>query len=404
MGHPTKSRLPSEREISKNGASMKLLWICGLPHEIQQQVLGGQNYGAYAAWSWVMGHLPPPEGVELHIACRTARNTSPQEFTYRGAHFHLVPIKTRARLVCLFYFDWIFFRDLVARLRPDVIHGWGTEDAYSAVAVKLAPARHVVQVQGCLSTYRQRVPMHWATAFAALNERLTLAKARHVVAENEYALGSVKPWVRTPSVHVVEHPIRSEFVTHPPASGSGRQVLFVGAIHQRKGIWDAIEAFSKAAPAEWKLAVVGSGQPSVVEELNRRIRAGRLAGRVVHQPNLDAAGIVSLMQASSVFLLPTWIDTGPTALKEALAMGLWPVCYDNSGPAHYARRFRVGTLAEDLNPAALSECLKQTIAGEPWKHDVHRSRVESEIRPHFQRARIWEDLLRLYRHVCASAD
>ena len=84
-------------------------------------------------------------------------------------------------------------------------------------------------------------------------------------------------------------------------------------------------------------------------------------------------------------------------------MGLWPVCYDNSGPGHYLRRFCIGTLAEDLNLAALSESLKQAIAAKAWLNEADRSKIESEIRPHFQRARIWEDLLRLYRHVCASA-
>jgi glycosyltransferase involved in cell wall biosynthesis len=52
------------------------------------------------------------------------------------------------------------------------------------------------------------------------------------------------------------------------------------------------------------------------------------------------------MQESAMFLLPSHMDTGPTALKEALAMGLWPVCYDNSGPAELIRRFQFGSLMQ----------------------------------------------------------
>lgn len=383
--------------------SMRVLWICGLPYEVQERVLGGQNHGAGAAWSWVLGHLPPPEGVELHIACRTSRHTSAREFDYRGARFHLVPVRTRARVLCLFQFDWRYFRGLVARLQPDVVHGWGTEDAYSLVAIKLAPERHVVQIQGCVNACRARSKMHWVTRFSAASERMALTRARHVVAENEYSLSLARPMTRTQSLHVVEHPLRNDFLAAPPTCGDAKQVLYVGVIDERKGIWDALEAFRQAAPPEWRMTVVGTGRPGVLAELRRRMAANELAARVTHLPQVDAGRIVELMQASSIFLLPTWVDTGPTALKEALAMGLWPVCYDNSGPSHYIRQFHFGTLAEDRNLGTLGECLKQAIAGEPWKQDVHRSKIESEIRPHFQRARIWEDLLRLYRHVCASA-
>jgi len=381
---------------------MKVLWICGLPHELEQTVLGGKPHGAHAAWSWVMGHLPPPPGVELHIACRTARHTTYQEFDHAGAHFHLVPVKSRARLIFLFHFDWEYFRDLAVRLSPDIIHGWGTEDGYANVAVRLSPNRHLVQVQGCINTYRQRVPMHWLTRFNAFSERRVLARARHVVAENEYALSSAQSMMRTESVHVVEHPIRTAFLESNPATGDGRQVVFVGAINERKGIWDALEAFRKAAPENWKLIIIGNGRPESMEQLRQRMLVTDLKDRAIHHPQMTAEGIVSSMQSSSVFLLPTMIDTGPTSLKEAIAMGLWPVCFDNSGPAHYLRKFQFGTLAKDLDRADLTEKLRQVIATQPWREPAQRAKIKSIIRPHLGRERIWEDLQKLYRQIIAT--
>ncbi len=379
---------------------MKVLWICGLPYEVQQNVLNGKNHGAYAAWSWVMGHLPPPAGVELHIACRTARHTQPQEFDYRGARFHLVPVKSRARVVCLFQFDWRYFRAVATRVQPDVIHGWGTEDAYARVALRLAPERHLIQVQGNVNTYRQRVPMPRLTWFSAWSERIALARAKHVVAENDYSLDSARPMIRCPSTHVVEHPIRREFLTETPSDGSGKQVLFVGAIDERKGIGDAIEAFQAAAPANWKLHIIGNGSPERVAALRARLNAPELAARVRHSPQLSSAEIVAEMQRSSVFLLPTRIDTGPTALKEAMAMGLWPVCYDNSGPRHYVRKFGFGTLAADLDRAALQRSLREIIAAEPWRRATARATIATQIRPHFERDNIWRNLLAVYRQIC----
>jgi glycosyltransferase involved in cell wall biosynthesis len=378
---------------------MKILWICGLPNEVQNDVLQGQNYGAHADWSWILGHLPPPEDVELHIACRTARHTQYREFTYAGAHFHLIPVKSRARALCLFRFDWIYFRKLMPRIKPDVVHGWGMEDAYANVAIKLSPERHVVEVQGNLNAYRKRVKMSWLIRWTALNERQMLARARHVAAENEYSLGSAMGMIRTKSVHAIEHPIRPVFLTAPPSDGMARQILFLGAIEERKGIGDALEVFRNGAPKDWTMAIVGNGGAEQVARMREEISKSDLSGRVVHHAQLNTSEIVSVMQSSSVFLLPTRIDTGPTALKEALAMGLWPVCYDNSGPGHYIKKFQYGNVAEDLNLAALMEVLRRAIAAQEWKCAVNQAKVKSHIRPHFDRARIWRELINLYRQI-----
>lgn len=49
---------------------MKAVWKCRVPNEVR---LVGCGWGILpvvtAAWSWVLGHLPQPVGVELYIVC-----------------------------------------------------------------------------------------------------------------------------------------------------------------------------------------------------------------------------------------------------------------------------------------------------------------------------------------------
>jgi len=378
---------------------VKVLWICGLPRQVQREALGNQDFGAYAEWSWILGHLPPPPDVELHIACGHHRFIEPKTIPFQGASIHLVPVKVRARAYSFFQLDWLFFRELKKKVKPDIIHGWGTEDAHAWIAIKLSPEKHVVEVQGNINAYRQRVPMPWLTTLTALSERMALARARCVVAENEYSLGSARHMIKTQSVHAIEHPIRADFLTATPTAGGAKQILFIGAIEERKGIWDALDAFHDGASQGWKLAIVGSGRQEHVAKLRRLISERGLETRVAHYPELSTQEIVTLMQECSVFLLPTRIDTGPTALKEALAMGLWPVCYDNSGPAHYIRRFGYGNLAQDLNRAALTGALKRALAAQEWKQAENRAKIESLIRPLFDRINIWRELMKLYADI-----
>jgi glycosyltransferase involved in cell wall biosynthesis len=112
--------------------------------------------------------------------------------------------------------------------------------------------------------------------------------------------------------------------------------------------------------------------------------------------------LVQLMRESSVLLLPTWIDTGPTVLKEALSLGLWPVCYDNSGPGHYLRRFRCGRLVANRNVAELTLAVAEVCREQPWRESDFRARVVSELRPHFSREQIWGDLRRVYQQILAG--
>ena len=383
-------------------SEMKVLWICGLPRQVQREALNDKDYGATQEWPWVLGHLPPPDGVELHIACRTARHTEPKDFLYQGAHFHLVPVKSRARVYCLFRFDWKYFQPLAERVQPDVVHGWGTEDAYSNVAMKLAPARHIVEVQGNLNTYKDRVKMSANVRLAAWNERWILKRAHHVAAENEYSLDSAMPMIRTRSVYAIEHPIRPDFLEAESADGNAKQILYLGNIEERKGIWDAIEAFRFGAPSDWKLCIIGEGALPLREKLGNLLARDDLAGRVIHHPRLKPAEMIPLMQSSSIFLLPTRIDTGPTALKEAMAMGLWPVCYANSGPQHYIQKFGFGNVARDLDVEALTEALRGAINSQPWKIPGQRKKIVAEIRPHFDRHQIWKELETVYQKIAGK--
>ena len=98
------------------------------------------------------------------------------------------------------------------------------------------------------------------------------------------------------------------------------------------------------------------------------------------------------------------ITVSDKAGVEALAMGLWPVCYDNSGPANYHKKFQFGTLAKDLNRSDLTHALGETITGRPWTPTQQRAKITSQIRPHFSRERIWLDLLKVYRGISHPAE
>jgi glycosyltransferase involved in cell wall biosynthesis len=198
---------------------------------------------------------------------------------------------------------------------------------------------------------------------------------------------------------MIEHPLRDDFLEMEPGDGQSRQVLFLGGISERKGISDALRAFAAIQDGDWRLLVIGGGTPESEAAMFRLADHLGLQGRFRHDRSLPSLEVVKAMQSSSIFLLPTRIDTGPTALKEALALGLWPVCYDNTGPGEYVRQFAYGMLARDLDQQDLAEKLRDATESRPWLDPSRRSSLRSATKRIFARERIWGELTALYQEI-----
>ncbi len=178
----------------------------------------------------------------------------------------------------------------------------------------------------------------------------------------------------SPAQHfIIEQPLRQQFLDANPSNGTKPVALFIGTIRDSKGIFDALRAFSRAAPTDWLLKVVGNGTPRDEQQMRQLIESVRLTDRIDHRRNVSVDGLVGLMQSASVLLLPSRIDSGPTALKEALTMGLWPVCYDNSGPGEYIRKYAFGSLAENSNPDSLTNTLDCAFSTKPWQNGARKT-------------------------------
>jgi len=108
--------------------------------------------------------------------------------------------------------------------------------------------------------------------------------------------------------------------------------LAVGSLIQRKGYDVLIEAFAHLDNAE-QLIIIGSG----TEKDRLHALAGQLgiADRIRFTGMLDKQAIVSLMNESNAFVLPSRGETFGVAYIEAMAMGLPVIATVCGGPEHF---------------------------------------------------------------------
>ena len=168
-----------------------------------------------AAWSWVLGHLPPPPDIELNIICPVLGQTEARiDFVWKGVSWHCLR-QDRNEQAIFWRRMYRKMKTVVDEIRPDVIHGWGGETGCGYLATLLTP-NAVVSVQGLLSLlqYKRMVPdknhaikSMFRSWINRLIERRTYSRARLLLTESDYSHDSLKEYYHRES-YVVWHPLR----------------------------------------------------------------------------------------------------------------------------------------------------------------------------------------------------
>jgi len=131
--------------------------------------------------------------------------------------------------------------------------------------------------------------------------------------------------------------------------------LAVGSLIHRKGYDVLIEAFAQLRGAE-QLIIIGSGPEN--ERLHAQAEQLGIADRVRFTGMLDRQAIVSLMNESNAFVLPSRGETFGVAYIEAMAMGLPVIATPCGGPEHFVKSDN-GLLVDMDNVEQLTKAMRQ---------------------------------------------
>ena len=103
------------------------------------------------------------------------------------------------------------------------------------------------------------------------------------------------------------------------------------------------------------------------------------------------------MSEASAILVPSYGDTGPTVLKEALSQGLYSICYDNTGAKELVKRYVWGRLVTTGDINALKVAMVEVPSG---KNMV----VAEKVKRVLCHEKAWESLSYLYRDILSPVD
>ena len=357
----------------------------------------GEPKRHYATWlPQLVRGFAEAKDIEFHWVTLAPEVDSPSSSCFLGQTFHVLPTASQGRASSLFRADRSAIGKMLDKISPDLVHGWGNEDVCGLAAVT-SGRRNIVSVQGLLSHYilRNRLPAR--TYLQALIEIFALNRADQLICESLWACDMTRRRLlrRGKKIFHIEYGVQECFFGEKwQPDGAKPVAAFAGAVEPRKGIQDAVRAFSDPRLAHAELWVIGADESRFADSLKRTATPNvKWFGRLPLEQSLDR------LRRAWCFVLPTRGDTGPMAVKEAMVIGIPVISCPCSGARDYIRDGVNGFLVPPRRTDILTDRLVELLEGVE-KCRVMGSALRGESRQQFQASLTSTSLLKVYRETC----
>jgi glycosyltransferase involved in cell wall biosynthesis len=298
----------------------------------------GRNLAAYraeAAPSFGMAPAALLEGLagipqcEVHVLSCVQQPVRPVEKLAANIHYHSLLVPKWGWMRGAYAGCVLAVRRKLREIKPDVVHGQGTE-RYCAVAAVFSGFPNVVTIHGnmrALAKLNKARPFSFSWLAARL-ERLALPRAGGVVCITAYTRNNVRDLAR--ATWLLPNAVDSRFFSLTPAPVRPRQILCVATVFQRKNQVALITALDPLAQREkFELVFLGAADQAdpYAREFFDSLRTRpwcRFAGFA------DRAALRLAYAAASLVVLTSLEDNCPMVVLEAMAAGV-PVAAANVG-------------------------------------------------------------------------
>ncbi|MDE0836332.1 MAG: glycosyltransferase family 4 protein [Akkermansiaceae bacterium] len=295
--------------------------------------------GHHATW------LPPLakefselSGFDFHwIVCSKDVSTY-REIPFLNQTFHLIPRrKLSIEILTRFARERRLIGELVSELKPDLFHGWGTEQGYGLAANDFRGIS-LISLQGILTSYCKASRMPILTRIQTRTERAVLSKARHLTVESPWGAEQLKLLAPKATIDLLEYgadPACFEIERNPTEKPSA---VFLGSLSHLKGVDTLLAAFSDPRLSGIELHIYGAGDPAFTQ--------------ANHTPNIHFRGhrpraeVLAALAQAWCLVHPTRADTSPNCVKEARVIGLPVITTPEGGQTQYVTHGQSGFIHE----------------------------------------------------------
>lgn len=314
--------------------------------------------GVQAATTYLSQALANLPDVEL-IGLRVAGDQSAGPAGELGWPVHTLDLG-RLAVTTGFRRQKRLFASLVNKIRPDIIHAQGA-DVSGYLAVQ-SDRPVVVTIHGilteCGKLQTNVVRKLRELLQARITETFVVRQTRNLIAISPYVTRYYQSRI-SGRLFDIPNAIAPAFYSVSRRPEPGR-ILFAGRISRGKGVLDLVKAAAGQEPAVREIVLAGAARDQqFAAELRRMIRSERLQSKVRLAGLLDESALLSEFASASVLVLPSYQETSPMVVQQAMAAGLPVVATRVGGIPDLIASERSGLLFEPGDIKALRGLLSR---------------------------------------------
>jgi glycosyltransferase involved in cell wall biosynthesis len=324
--------------------------------------------GVEVAIVYLMDTLRSVGVDDLHIiSCRTELQRA-QTTTIGHATVHYLPRRHQGRLT------WHVrevgrMNALVREIKPDIVHGHST-GLYAGAALN-SGFPNVITAHGIVArevALYQGLGMRLRGQIDVLYERYCLGKARDIIAISPYVQDVFRPLTRA-RFHLIENAVDRRFFAIVPRPDPGR-ILYAGAVIERKGLIPLVKALAVVAQSQPTVELrIAGGTPDLryYQALTEAADALGVRKNINFLGLLDQERLLDEYARCAVFVLPSFQETAPMAVQQALAAAVPVVATPAGGVPALVAEGQTGLLAPVGNSTALAAALLRLLEDTPLR-------------------------------------
>ena len=290
---------------------------------------------------------------------------------------------------------------LIKKIEPDIVH-------YQAATFIAANCRrrNVLTIHGIAEKdvlWEDRAPaVRWLRwLLLKLTEDYGRRRAPRVILISDY-VGSVLPESPSRKIWRIENPIADSFFEADWKPEAGR-ILCCSRIVPRKNIVGMIEAFAqilRRAPHS-QLRIAGDADPDYMRACMARIDRGGLRTKVHFLGNLSVKEVRHELSKANCFALPSFQETAPLSISEAMAVGVPVVAAGVGGVAEMVEHGSTGFIVDPRDPRDIGAAIDRILSDDRLARAMGR-RAKIIARERYSASLVAQKTVRAYREIIAS--
>lgn len=375
---------------------IKVAMIADYP-ESDRQIDGGVQ----AVTKYLVDAMAQMPGIELHVLSFKQELNSAAVIEERGFVRYSIPYG-RFGIITGFRNDQAILNAFLDEIGPDVVHSQG--GGHQGILASRTDYPTVVTIHGILTQeirflpkIRQRIRTRLQVW---LGERHYVRRATHTILISPYVAdyyGAALSGKR----YLIPNPIDTRFFNVERRETTGR-ILFLGRLCERKGVKELLHAISGFAKTDdLRVVLAGSlADKKYVSELKTNVARAGLTDNVDFRGILDSSQILEELSRCACLVLPSYQETAPMVIQEAMACGVPVIASNICGIPHQVDDGKTGFLVPAGHIDVLADRLSTLLSNQALREEFSRAariRAESEYRATTvarKTINVYEDMLR----------